>query len=114
MCARILVQYVRAAADLLRRYRADAAINGLMFERAREDDTVLAFADALRIACDRYAGPARGAPAMPSWDSVMAAIPEFGALLHQAVDEDSRPIALSTTSTTSTMSRLSRLSSGAA
>jgi glucosyl-3-phosphoglycerate synthase len=94
----ILVQYIRAAADLMRRYRADAAINGLIFEREREDETVLTFADALRIACDRYASDSRGAPSMPSWDRVMAAIPEFGALLHHAVDEDSRPIVLSSMS----------------
>jgi glucosyl-3-phosphoglycerate synthase len=89
----IRVQYIRAAADLVRRYRADAAINGLVFEREREDEAVLAFAEALRIACDRYVSHSRGAPAMPSWDRVMAAIPEFAALLHRAVDDDSRPIA---------------------
>ena len=94
----ILVQYVRAAAELARRYRADAAINGLIFDREREDETVLAFAEALRIACDRHVSRSRGAPAMPSWDRVMTAIPEFAALLHHAVDEDSRPMVSSSVS----------------
>lgn len=89
-----LVQYVRAAADLTRRYRADAAINGLTFDREREDATALAFAEALRIACARYLDGVRGAAPMPSWDRVMAAIPEFGALLHCAVDQDSLPVAI--------------------
>ena len=49
-CREVLSGYARSAADLVRRYRADAAINGLLFDHDREESTVEAFGEALRMA----------------------------------------------------------------
>lgn len=84
----LLVQYIRTAEDTISRYHADAAINGLMFDRHSEEGIVAAFSDALRDAINRYRDDPLGAPLIPNWNRIAAAFPDFLAQLRQAVDED--------------------------
>jgi glucosyl-3-phosphoglycerate synthase len=81
--------YRDVAADLVGRYRADAAINGLRFERAREELIVASFADALQTACARHLARLARAPLLPSWAHITSAIPAFGEWLEEAVEMDS-------------------------
>jgi glucosyl-3-phosphoglycerate synthase len=73
----LMVQYIRMAQDTINRYHADAAINGLVFDRHEEESTVLAFADGLRLACQRYLEDPLGRPLIPNWNRIVSAIPGF-------------------------------------
>jgi glucosyl-3-phosphoglycerate synthase len=84
----LLVQYIRTAEDTISRYHADAAINGLLFDRHDEEGIVTAFAEALREAIKRYREDPLGAPLIPNWNRIVAAVPDFFEQLRHAVDED--------------------------
>jgi glucosyl-3-phosphoglycerate synthase len=84
----LLVQYIRMAEDTISRYHADAAINGLFFDRHAEEGIVAAFAEALRDAIRRYREDPLGAPLIPNWNRIVAAVPDFLEQLLHAVDED--------------------------
>jgi glucosyl-3-phosphoglycerate synthase len=84
----LLVQYIRMAEDTIRRYHADAAINGLLFDRHDEESMVGVFSEALRTAYQRFLEDPLGAPLIPNWNRIAAAIPDFLDHLRVAVDED--------------------------
>ena len=84
----LLVQYIRMAEDTIRRYYADAAINGLRFDRHDEESMVGVFSEALRTAYQRFLDDPLGAPLIPNWNRIVAAIPDFLEQLRLAVDED--------------------------
>ncbi len=84
----LLVQYIRTAEDTISRYHADAAINGLTFDRHGEEGAVAAFAEALREACRRYIEDPLGAPLIPNWNRIVAAVPDVLDQLRRAVDDD--------------------------
>ncbi|HPW21770.1 MAG TPA: hypothetical protein PLE61_13270 [Vicinamibacterales bacterium] len=84
----LLVQYIRMAQDTITRYHADAAINGLAFDRHDEESMVGVFSGALRTACERFLDDPLGAPLIPNWNRIVAAIPDFLDELRTAVDED--------------------------
>lgn len=81
-------QYIRTAEDSLARYRADAIINGLEFDIHAEEDAADAFAHGLRIAAESYLADPLGAPPIPNWNRVTAAIPEIYTELEEAVELD--------------------------
>ena len=80
--------YLRTAEDSLTRYRADAALNGLEFDIHGEEEAVHAFARALRIAAEAFLADPLGAPLIPNWNRVTAAIPDIYAQLKAAVEQD--------------------------
>jgi glucosyl-3-phosphoglycerate synthase len=82
------VQYIRTAQDTINRYHADAAINGLAFDRNEEESSVLAFAEGLRLACERYMEDPLGAPLIPNWNRVVSAVPDFLDRLQDVVASD--------------------------
>ena len=84
----LLVQYIRTAQDTITRYHADAAINDLLFDRHDEETMVAVFSEALRTAYQRFLEDPLGAPLIPNWNRIAAAIPEFLEQLRVAVDED--------------------------
>jgi glucosyl-3-phosphoglycerate synthase len=84
----LLVQYIRMAEDTIRSYYADAAINGLRFDRHDEESMVGVFSEALRTAYQRFLDDPLGAPLIPNWNRIIAAIPDFLEQLRMAVDED--------------------------
>jgi len=81
-------QYVRSAEDTITRYYADARLNGLEFDRHSEEDAVHAFARGLRLAAETFLSDPLGAPLIPNWNRVVAAVPDIYARLNQAVEAD--------------------------
>ena len=84
----LLVQYIRTAEDMVNKYDADAAINGLHFDRHEEEAMVSAFSGGLRTACQRYQDDPLGVPLIPNWNRITSAIPDFLDRLRDAVDAD--------------------------
>lgn len=84
------VAYFRLAEDMMVKYEADAAINGLTFDRHEEATAVEAFAKAIRIASEIYLENPLGTPLIPNWNRVTSAIPGILDMLKKAVDEDNR------------------------
>jgi glucosyl-3-phosphoglycerate synthase len=81
-------QYVRSAEDTITRYYADARINGLNFDRHAEEEAVHAFARGLRLAAESFFADPLGAPLIPNWNRVVAAVPDIFARLNEAVEID--------------------------
>jgi glucosyl-3-phosphoglycerate synthase len=82
------VRYVRMAEDTIDRYRADAMLNGLEFDRHAEELAVTTFAESLRQAAREFSESPSGFPLMPNWNLVHAAIPDFSDMLLNAVEPD--------------------------
>ena len=81
-------QYIRTAEDSIVSYHADAMLNGLGFDRHAEEEAVAAFARGLRLAAESYMADPLGAPLIPNWNRVVAAVPDVFARLGEAVDAD--------------------------
>jgi len=86
------VRYIRIAEDTIERYRADAMLNGLEFDRHAEELAVATFADSLRQAAREYIENPSGLPLMPNWNLVQSAIPDFSDLLIKAVNPKNETI----------------------
>jgi glucosyl-3-phosphoglycerate synthase len=84
------VTYLRNAEDTIMKYEADAAINGLEFDRHEEAKAVEAFSHALSIAAQTFMENPLGTPLIPNWNRVTSAIPSILGMLLSAVDEDNR------------------------
>jgi glucosyl-3-phosphoglycerate synthase len=84
------VTYVRYAEDTIMKYEADAAINGLVFDRHEEAKAVEAFTRALIMAAQTYLEDPMAAPLIPNWNRVTSAIPGILDMLKKAVDEDNK------------------------
>ena len=90
---RLQIGYVRTAEDSITRYHADAMINGLIFDRHAEESAVETFARALKIAAEEFFADPLGAPLIPNWNRITAALPGFLGSLRKAVDADSAEFA---------------------
>jgi glucosyl-3-phosphoglycerate synthase len=84
------VAYLRLAEDTIQKYEADAAINGLEFDRHGEAKAVEAFTRAIDQAAKVYMENPMGTPLIPNWNRVISAIPGILDMLKKAVDEDNR------------------------
>ncbi len=84
----LLARYVRTAEDTLRRYHADALINGLTFDRHSEALAVAAFSKGINLARRAFLEDPLGVPLIPNWNRVIAALPDFLAQLNEAVEKD--------------------------
>ncbi len=80
--------YRRIAQDMTVRYHGDAMINGLEYDRHTEGMAVDMFTEAIRKAGELMEHDPLGAPQIPNWNRVFAAIPEFGDRLLEAVKLD--------------------------
>jgi len=80
--------YRRIAQDMTVRYHGDAMINGLEYDRHIEGMAVEMFTEAIRKAGDIMERDPLGAPQIPSWNRIFAAIPDFGDRLLEAVTTD--------------------------
>jgi glucosyl-3-phosphoglycerate synthase len=81
------VTYTRVAHETMARYECDAQINSLVFDAHEESQAVEAFARAIRLASDAYlADPVQ--KLIPSWNRVLAALPDIFDRLVAAVDRD--------------------------
>jgi glucosyl-3-phosphoglycerate synthase len=81
----LAVRYIRLAQDAVRRYEADAAINGLAFDRHQEEKTLEAFSGGLALACRRATDDPLGVPMIPDWARVESALPGFLEMLRESV-----------------------------
>ena len=86
----LLASYKRTAEDTIERYHADAAINGLEFDRDEEEKAVETFAHAITLAGEQFLKDPLGAPLIPNWNRVTAAIPGFLSSLSEVVEEDNK------------------------
>jgi glucosyl-3-phosphoglycerate synthase len=84
------VAYLRQAEDTIMKYEADAAINGLSFDRHQEAKAVDAFTRAIEMAARVYMENPMGTPLIPNWSRVTSAIPDILNMLRRAVDEDNK------------------------
>lgn len=82
--------YVRQAEDTLVKYEADAAINGLSFDRHEEASAVEAFAKAITQAAETFMANPSGPPLIPNWNRVTSAIPGILDMLKNAVEADNK------------------------
>jgi glucosyl-3-phosphoglycerate synthase len=83
--------YVRMAQDAVARYHDDASLNGIDFDRHEEEQAVEVFSRALRHSGLDFVRDPMGAPQIPNWNRVTAALPRFLQDLREAVEADSRP-----------------------
>jgi len=84
----LLSAYVRQAEDALRQYAADAAINGLTFDRHEEEVAATTFVRSIRVATQTFLEDPLGAPLIPNWNRVQSALPNFLGELNDAVRGD--------------------------
>jgi len=89
----LIAAYVRTAQDAVASYHADALLNGLRFDRHGEEVAVETFSRALRAAGLGFVRDPMGAPQIPNWSRVHAAVPRVSDQLLAAVEEDNgRPL----------------------
>jgi glucosyl-3-phosphoglycerate synthase len=86
--------YTRFAQDTIRRYYADAVINSLQFDLDQEDSAVTVFAKSLREAAAEFLEDPLGAPQLPNWNRVVAAVPDIFMRLRDSVSELHRGVAI--------------------
>lgn len=82
--------YLRHAQDAIRKYHADAILNGVEFDRHGEEKAVEGFAERVMAAGELFHADPAGAEAIPNWTRVLTAFPDFPEQLRSAVEEDSR------------------------
>ena len=86
----IKAAYYRIALDLVDSYYSDAAINGLKYDRHIEGSTVEVFAENILQAGEEFLDPKKSmdVPFMPSWNRVIAAVPDILHQIKEAVEDD--------------------------
>ena len=77
--------YLRIAQDSIRQYAADAIVNDLHYDRHSEEAAIEAFAECVTTAGDEYRSDPNGAQAIPNWNRVRAALPDFAERLRDTV-----------------------------
>ena len=80
--------YLRQAQDAIRKYHADALMNGLTFDRHAEEAAVEGFARQIVVAGDSFQQDPSGGEAIPNWARVLAAFPDFPKKLRHAAADD--------------------------
>lgn len=80
--------YLRNAQDAVERFYFDAQINGLGFDRHKEEKTVEVFVESIINAGEEYLANPMEVPFMPTWNRVRAAFPDFLDDFHDAVEAD--------------------------
>ena len=86
----LVTSYQREANETLMRYEADAAINGLSFDRHEEAMAVDAFTNGVATAAEIIRENPLGAPLIPNWNRVISAVPGILDGLMDVVRKDNR------------------------
>lgn len=84
----IKATYYRNALDLIETYQNDAVMNGLSFDRHKEEQAVETFAQCIMDAGSSFLDNPMDTPFIPSWNRVNSALPELQAEFLAAVDAD--------------------------
>ena len=82
--------YLRIAQDLIARYEYDSDINGLDYDRHREDSSAEAFVQCIVSAGQQFLETPFEVPHIPNWNRVLAAVPNIKELLMDVVEKDNR------------------------
>jgi len=80
--------YLRTALDYLEKYSADAAINGLRYDRHAEEKAIEVFLRSIIIAGEQFLANPMELPMIPSWNRINAALPDFMNKLYTIVEEE--------------------------
>ncbi|GLS83087.1 glycosyl transferase [Paraferrimonas haliotis] len=80
--------YYRMALDFIESYRNDALINGLNLDIHKEEAAVELFAQNIIKAGNHFLNHSMETPFIPSWDRVVAAMPDVFERLVAAVEQD--------------------------
>ncbi|MDJ0878918.1 MAG: glycosyl transferase [Halieaceae bacterium] len=91
----IKATYYRVALDFIDTYENDAAINGLGYQRHREEEAVELFAQNIMKAGDYFLANPMQKPFIPGWNRVTSAFPDVLEQFRNAVEEDYREYAAS-------------------
>ncbi len=86
----IKATYYRIALDLVESYGADAAINGLQYDRHKEGSSVELFAENIMNAGHEFLEKSMETPFMPAWKRVIAGVPDILDRLVHAVEADTQ------------------------
>ena len=86
----LLASFKRTAEDHIERFHADAAINGLEFDRHDEETVVEALTKAIRLAGEQFLEDPMGASLIHNWNRVTSAFPNILSDLYQAVEVDNK------------------------
>ncbi|MDY6829695.1 MAG: glycosyl transferase [Pseudomonadota bacterium] len=84
----IKATYFRTALDYVEHYAAEAAINGLSFDRHAEEEAIEVFVQSIIDAGQDFLANPLEAPFIPNWNRVVSALPEVGGALIDAVRAD--------------------------
>ena len=80
--------YLRLAQDAIRQYHSDALLNSLTFDRHSEEQAIEGFAQQITVAGEAFYNHPEGAPSIPTWTRVLAALPDFPQQLREAAAAD--------------------------
>ena len=86
----IKATYYRVALDFIETYYNDAVMNGLHVDRHSEEQAVELFAKNIMSAGESFLNNPMETPFIPSWNRVVAAIPDFLDRMYDAVEEDNQ------------------------
>ncbi len=89
----IKATYYRVALDFIDTYENDATINGLSYQRHREEEAVELFAQNIMKAGDYFLANPMQKPFIPGWNRVTSAFPDVLEQFRNAVEEDYREYA---------------------
>ncbi len=82
--------YLRIAQDFIARYEYDSEINGLQFDRHKEESAAEAFVRCIISAGQQFLETPLEVPYIPNWNRVVSAVPNILELLISAVEEDNK------------------------
>ena len=91
----IKATFYRVGLDFIDTYENDAAINGLNYQRHREEEAVEMFAQNIMEAGDQFLANPMQKPFIPGWNRVTSAFPDVLEQFRNAVEEDHREYATS-------------------
>ncbi len=82
--------YLRTAQEFIMKYYHDSLINGLYFDRHAEMVAVETFRECLSHACDQFLENPFEVQSIPTWNRVVAAVPDIFVQLKEAVELDTK------------------------
>ena len=82
--------YLRTAQEYITKYYHDSLINGLYFDRHDEGVAVETFRECLIHACDQFLENPFEVQSIPTWNRVVAAVPDIFVQIQQVVEEDNK------------------------
>jgi len=86
----IKASYYRIAFDMIEQYNSDATMNGLQFNRHKEERLVDQFARNVYQAGVSYLNNPNQTPLMPTWKRVISTIPNIDQIFYDIVEEDNK------------------------